>query len=166
MKFIRTFIQEISNIFSKSTKTMFFGVCWVFCFLCLWLDGFWTKKNLENAWVLAKHMSKICGKSLNIRPKVMPNLSKINQKSTPNRSKYVLGAFSAPNRAQVGNRTPRVVWCNHPRAPFWPKMSLQGSIFGPPKNRKSLPKRTFEDRRVLAPSKNGLWEGARKKHEN
>ena len=36
--------------------------------------------------------------------KLFENLSKIEQKTTPDRWKCVLGTFSAPNRAQVGSK--------------------------------------------------------------
>ena len=43
---------------------------------------------------------------------------------------------------------------------------VYGAIFGPPGNRRSLQNRTFERQLGLGPSKNGLREGVRKKHEN
>ena len=105
--------------------------------------------------------------------KIFGNPSKINSKSiqnqsktVQNRDKCVLGAISAPNRAQVGSRTLRPTRSTSPFEPFWPKMKLQGSIFGPLENRKSVQKRIFEDRLALGPSKNGFWKGVRKKHEN
>ena len=87
-------------------------------------------------------------------------------KTVRNREKCVLGAFSAPNRAQFGSRARPVVWRNRLWEPFWSKMSFQGSLSGPIENRKSLKNRSFEDRRALGPSKNGLRKGVRKKHGN
>ena len=45
-------------------------------------------------------------------------------------------------------------------------MSLQGSILGPQENGKSVQYRVFAHRLALRPSKNGVWKGVRKKHEN
>ena len=36
--------------------------------------------------------------------KLFKHPSKIDEKTTPDRRKYVLGVFSAPNRAQVGSK--------------------------------------------------------------
>ena len=44
-------------------------------------------------------------------------------------------------------------------------MALQGPTLGPKENRKTVQNRTFEDRLAPGPSKNGLWNGALKKHE-
>ena len=37
---------------------------------------------------------------------------------------------------------------------------------GPQEKRTSVPKRFFEYRRALGPSKNGFWKGVREKHDN
>ena len=76
-----------------------------------------------------------------------------------------LGMPSAPSRSQVGPR-PETSRKGTPFwVPFWPKLSLQGSILGPQKNRKSLQNHTFKHRLARGPSKNCLWNGALKKHE-
>ena len=94
------------------------------------------------------------------------NPSKIDPKTTPDRWKCVLGAFSAPNCAQVGSRTLSVLRGRSLFMIFWNIIRDYGTIFGAPGNRGSLQNRIFEYRRALWPSKNALWEGVRKKHEN
>ena len=71
-------------------------------------------------------------------PKPSQNPSQIDQKSsedqpktTPNREKYVLGAFSAPNRAQVGPRTLTLTRPTSPLGAFLARNVAQGLIFGP-----------------------------------
>ncbi len=118
------------------------------------MPEFWHKshsKYVKNLW-----------KSFKIDRKSFQNQAK----TTPNPDKSVIGAFSAPNHAQVGSRARPAVWSNRLLEPFCPKMVFQGSIFGPLENPKSPPKRTFEDRQALGPSKNGLGEGVQKKREN
>ena len=99
-------------------------------------------------------------------PKVVPNPTKIDQKRHPNQWKCVLGAFSAPNRAQVGSRTLPLKRGAPLFVNFWNIIWVYGPIFGAPGNRGSLQNRTFDYRRALWHSKNALWEGVRKKHEN
>ena len=65
--------------------------------------------------------------------KLFENPSKIEQKTTPDRWKCVLGAFSAPNRAQVGSRTLPGGKSHRILAPLGLKMSFQGSFLGPSK---------------------------------
>ena len=48
---------------------------------------------------------------------------------------------------------------------FFKKMSLQGSFLEPLENRKSVKNRICEHRRALWPSKSGVWEWVRKKHQ-
>ena len=73
--------------------------------------------------------------------------------------KYVLVTFSAPNRAQVSSRTLQLTIPASAFQPFWSKVKLQGLIFGPLENRKTIQKLSFEDRLALGPSQNGLWKG-------
>ena len=85
---------------------------------------------------------------------------------TPDRWKFVFGASSPPNRSQVGFRTLPLNWGTPLFIDFGNIIWIFGSIFGALGNRRSLQNRTFEYRRALWPSKNALWEGVRKKHEN
>ena len=115
---------------------------------------FWHKSHstyLENLW-----------KSFRINRKSFQN----RPKTTPKQEKSLLGAFSAPNRAQVGSGEASGFFRVTLLETFCPKMELQGSILGTLENRKSTQNRTLEDRRALGPSKNGLWEDVRKKREN
>ena len=98
--------------------------------------------------------------------KLFENPSKIEQKTTPDRWKCVLGAFSTPNRAQVGSRTLGAICRVTLLAPFWSKMVFQGAILGPSWGPKSVKNRTFGFRLALGASKNDLWKGVWKKHEN
>ena len=81
------------------------------------------------------------------------NPSKIDPKTIPDRWKYVLGAVSAPNRAQVGSRTLRAKWGTPLFMDYWNIIWVYGSIFGAPGNRRSLQNRTFEGQLGLWPSK-------------
>ena len=101
-----------------------------------------------------------------MRRKLLKNPYQIEQKTTPDRWKCVLGAFSAPNCAQVGFRTLPPKWGTPLFIDFWNIIWIFGPIFGAPGNRRSLQNRTFEGRLGLWPSKNALWEGVWKKHEN
>ena len=94
-----------------------------------------------------------------MRRTLFKNPSQIEQKTTPDRWKCVLGAFSAPNRAQVGSMTVPLIRGTRHFKVFWPKMAPQGSISGPPEIPKWLKNRTFVHRLALGPSKNGLREG-------
>ena len=83
------------------------------------------------------------------------------------------GTFSAPFRGQVGSTALPVNWGTRPAdwgtrllAPFWAKMVPKGAILGTPLDPKWLQNHAFEHRSALRPSKNGLWKGVRKKHEN
>ena len=111
---------------------------------------------------LYKNMLKIMRTSCRIDPKLVQNPSKIDK----NRSLGRFGTFSAPFRAQVGSRTLGAIRGTRLLAPFWPKMVPKGVIFGTPLDPKWLQNRAFEHRLALRPSKNGLWKGVRKKHEN
>ena len=93
-----------------------------------------------------------------ILPTATKNDTKICQNASLNRFRCQIAARSAPGRLRDES-----FWILDT---FFQKMTLQGSIFGPPENPKSLQKRTLEDRRALGPSKNGLWEGVRQKREN
>ena len=95
-----------------------------------------------------------------------PTSSQNRPKTTPNLWKWFLGPFSAPNCAQVGSRTLTGVRGRSLFMILWNIIRDYGTIFGAPGNRRSLQNRTFEYRRALWPSKNALWEGVRKKHEN
>ena len=107
---------------------------------------------------MTKNTSKICGQSLKIYRKSFQN----HPKTIESREEMVLGAFSTSNCAQVGSRTRLGRRQGNTFSPFCAKLAPQGSIFEPLENRKSSRKRTFEDRRALGFSKNGLREGARK----
>ena len=111
---------------------------------------------------LYKGMLKIKRKSCKIYPKLVQNPSKIDKLRSLGRFR----AFSAPTRTQVGSRSGSGRIRQNLWGAFSPKMSLQGSIFGHHLNPKLLQNRTFEPRSALGPSKNGLWEGVWKKHEN
>ena len=91
--------------------------------------------------------------------KILPKSSTISENSSPNQSKYVLGSFAAPNRAQVSPRDDKIGRSSRLWELFWPKRSPRGSISGSFENRKSVQKRTFEARRALGPSKNSVWKG-------
>ena len=71
-----------------------------------------------------------------------------------------------PFRAQVGSRTLPGDWGTRLLAPFWAKMVPKGAILGTPLDPKLLQNHAFEHRSALRPSKNDLWKGVRKKHEN
>ena len=67
---------------------------------------------------------------------IMANPSKINDihpkiksKRHQNLPKYVLGPFSAPNRAHVGSRTRRAVGGTPPFGAFWAESGGQGALF-------------------------------------
>ena len=96
--------------------------------------------------------------------KLVENPTTINRKTTQNQWNCVLGAFSAPNRAQVGSRTLPLVGGTSPCGASWVQNGVQGSILEPQENRKSVQNRAFEHRLALRPSENGLWKGVRKKH--
>ena len=98
--------------------------------------------------------------------KLFENPSKIEQKTTPDRWKCVLGASSAPFRAQAGSRTASGLRGRGLLAPLGSKIMFQGSVLGPLENRKSVKNRICEHRRALWPSKNGVWEWVRKKHQH
>ena len=51
-------------------------------------------------------------------------------------------------------------------APFWPKIVLQGTIFGSSWGSKSFKNRIFGSRSAQGPSKNDIWKGVWKKHEH
>ena len=94
------------------------------------------------------------------------NLSQMSPNSLENLLYSILGSFSAPFRAQVGSRTASVNCRGTTLEHFLRKMSPRGVILGTPLNPKWLQNRTVEDRSALRPSKNDLWKGVRKKHEN
>ena len=94
------------------------------------------------------------------------NLSQMSPNSLENLLYSILGSFSAPFRAQVGSRTASANCRGTTLEHFLRKMSPRGVILGTPLNPKWLQNRTVEDRLALRPSKNGLWKGVRKKHEN
>ena len=80
-----------------------------------------------------------------------------------------LGRFrsvSAPFCAQVGSRTRPLVWRNRLLEPFWPKVTRQGTILGPPLDSKWLQNRTFEHRSALGPPNMTSGRGFRKQMEN
>ena len=74
----------------------------------------------------------------------------------------VFGAKSRPGRLQErsGGKGAEIFIV------FWNIIWVHGAIFGAPGNRGSLRNRTFEYRRALWPSKNVLWEGVWRQHEN
>ena len=87
-------------------------------------------------------------------------------KTTPDRWKCVLGAFLAPNRVPVRARAAssdcRVTLLAH----FWLKMALRGAIFESGGEPNSGKRHTFGCKSPQGPSKNDLWKGGWKKHEN
>mgnify|MGYP003314583966 CR=1 FL=1 len=99
-------------------------------------------------WNIFENPPKVCPKSFQNQPKTFTN-----------QEKCVLGAFSAPNRAQVGSRAHRPKKRTTPFSSFWRKMSLQGSLLGPQEIRESAKNRTIRHGGALGPSKNGLGEG-------
>ena len=96
------------------------------------------------------------------------NLSQMSPNSLKNLLNSILGSFwdVFGARGQVGSTALPVNWGTRLLAPFWAKMVPKGAILGTPLNPKWLQNRTVEDRSALRPSKNDLWKGVRKKHEN
>ena len=114
------------------------------------------KKNSCPTYVgTPRKNSQIHRKSFQNQPKTVPNREKI-------RPWTVFGAKSRPGR----------LWDHRPGVrqnfweSFWPKRSIQGSLWGPLQNPKSLQNPTCGSRQGLGTSKNGLLEGVRKIHEN
>ena len=90
-----------------------------------------TPKARQSFYRLVAAVGKINVKSVKIIEKLFQIGSESFQnrpKTTPYQFKCVLGAFSAPNRAQVGSRTLRVICRVTLLAPFWSNGSPRGSI--------------------------------------
>ena len=104
--------------------------------------------------------------SIKKHPKIVRIPSKIYQKSIPDRWKYVLGSFSAPNHDQVGPKALPASWGTRHLAPFGPKITPKGAIFGTRLDLKWFQNRTCEHRLAPWPSKNALWEGFGKNMKN
>ena len=111
---------------------------------------------------IQKHVTnheKILKKQSQIDPKILPKINRIRS----------LGRFrsvSAPFCAQVGSRTRPLVWRNRLLEPFWPKVTRQGTILGPPLDSKWLQNRTFEHRSALGPPNMTSGRGFGTKMEN
>ena len=97
--------------------------------------------------------------------KIHTNSGQNPSKIGKNRFLGRLGAFSAPNRAQVGSRTQTLIRGTPLLEPSGPKKVLQGSIYGSPKIRKWVQNRTLEDRRALWASKNRFLSGSERDSE-
>ena len=132
-------------------------------FMLVWLDGF-RKEVLTNKcmnadqkyaqiiWNIFEHPSKIDSKSIQYQLKTTP-LDFLWRKNAP---RLALGRTPSLEANRLWNLLTR---STSALEPFWPKMKLQGWIFGPLEIRISAPKLIFEDRLVRGPSKNGLWKG-------
>ena len=103
--------------------------------------------------------------SIKKHSKIVRIPSKICQKSIPDRWKYVLGSFSAPNHDQVGPKALPTSWGTRHLALFGPKTAPKGAIFGTRLDLKWFQNRTCEHRLAPWPSKNALRVGIGKKLE-
>ena len=88
-------------------------------------------------------------------PKTIKKRPWIDENASSERFRRQIAPRSAPGRS--GSTLLLDCWST-----FWPEMSLPGSFLGPVENRKSVQNRICEHRRALWPSKNGVWEWARK----
>ena len=73
--------------------------------------------------------------------------------------------LSAPNLAEVGSGALGIEWGTTPLGVFLAESVVSRVDFRTPADPKWVQNRTFEARSELGPSKNGLREGFRKKHE-
>ena len=111
-----------------------------------------TPKGRQSFYRLVAAVGKFNVKSMKIiekSPQIGPKSFQNQQKTTPYQLKCVLGAFPAPNRAQVGPRTPTVRRETRFFDFFCRKWRSKGRFLGPLEIPKSFQNRTFEYRRAL-----------------